>query len=178
VKIENSTWGDIGPAELQALRAEAKPCLRCGMLATVDPITHASRYGHAPVIADGAGRLAWSMDALSWVADEPEPEPEPEPWSCPCYSCDGQCGCDTPDPNYKLTHRGPMCRACAGKADVTDDHLTGVQATISQDRVRLVVDTWGWPNSSAWLDIEDVDALVAVLLVRRTELARERQEYK
>jgi hypothetical protein len=63
--IPNDTYGKITRAELDAMRASAGRCTTCGMLATVDPVFHATRYGHAPVIAgpDGA-RLEW--DGLRW----------------------------------------------------------------------------------------------------------------
>lgn len=192
-QIENSTWGQIGPEELQALRAEAKPCLTCGMLATVDPISHAQRYDHPPVIADGSGKLTWSMDALSWVG-EPEPEAKgnpvieytltekaeaelAEPEACGCWSCNSECGSGCGP--VKLTHRGPICLRCAEMADVFDDDRTGTKATVCQDRVRLEVDTFRtFHKASTWLDLADIDALVAVLLVKRTELARQRAEYQ
>jgi hypothetical protein len=66
--VRSDTYGEITRAELADLRAAARPCLRCGMLADVDPELHASRYGHAPVIRDGSGTLTWSSDAWSWVA--------------------------------------------------------------------------------------------------------------
>lgn len=67
--IPNDTYGEITPAKLAELRALAQSCLSCGMLATVDPVFHASRYGHAPVIAGPGGtRLQW--DGASW---EPAP---------------------------------------------------------------------------------------------------------
>jgi hypothetical protein len=102
--------------------------------------------------------------------DETEPEPEP----CPCWSCDSECGSGCGP--VKLTHRGLICGPCARRADVFDDDRTGTKVTISGDRVRLDVDTFrSFHTASTFLDLADVDALVAALLVKRTELARERQ---
>jgi hypothetical protein len=57
--VRNDTYGEITRAELAEMRANAKPCTYCGMLATVDPAFHASRYGHAPTISDGGRELTW-----------------------------------------------------------------------------------------------------------------------
>jgi hypothetical protein len=65
--MDNDTYGQITRDELAALRANASRCLRCGMLATVDPVFHASRYGHQPVIAGKLGELAWSSATLTWT---------------------------------------------------------------------------------------------------------------
>lgn len=67
---QNDTYGELTNEELAAARDGAKPCVQCGMLATVDPILHESRYGHAPVVKDGTGELIWSSDGLSWIANE------------------------------------------------------------------------------------------------------------
>lgn len=48
----NDTYGKITDLEHANLRNYARPCRRCGMLATVDPVMHESRYGHAPVYRD------------------------------------------------------------------------------------------------------------------------------
>jgi hypothetical protein len=69
--VQNDTYGEMSRDELAAMRASAKSCLTCGMLADIDPIAHESRYGHAPVVADGTGRLVWSSDRFSWIADTP-----------------------------------------------------------------------------------------------------------
>jgi hypothetical protein len=66
--MDNDTYGQITRDELAALRAEAKPCLTCGMLATVDPVFHEARYAHTPRIADGAAVLAWSTAAFTWTS--------------------------------------------------------------------------------------------------------------
>ena len=55
----NDTWGDISPEELAKMRANAEPCVTCGMLATVNPVLHENRYGHAPAIARDGRRLQW-----------------------------------------------------------------------------------------------------------------------
>lgn len=69
--MQNDTYGEIDRNELAEMRANAKRCLKCGMLATVDPEFHSSRYQHAPVVADGSGQLIWSSDRFSWIANEP-----------------------------------------------------------------------------------------------------------
>jgi hypothetical protein len=46
--VQNETWGIVTADEHAAMRLNARTCTRCGMLATVDPIAHESRYGHAP----------------------------------------------------------------------------------------------------------------------------------
>lgn len=71
--VFSETWGQLSREELAEMRANAKACLICGMLATVDPILHESRYGHAPVITGTTGRKAWSARTLSWV---PQTGPE------------------------------------------------------------------------------------------------------
>jgi hypothetical protein len=56
-EVLNDTHGDLTRAELAELRADAHPCLRCGMLADVDPVLHEARYGHAPKYRDESGRV-------------------------------------------------------------------------------------------------------------------------
>jgi hypothetical protein len=69
--IRNDTYGDITREELADLRLHARPCSTCGMLATVDPVFHASRYGHAPTVRpDRSGARTsfdWSLERLGWV---------------------------------------------------------------------------------------------------------------
>ena len=55
----NDTYGEIGRDELAEMRANAKPCTTCGMLATVDPAFHEARYAHAPTIREGGRELTW-----------------------------------------------------------------------------------------------------------------------
>lgn len=63
----NETWGSLTTEELAEARAHAKSCVTCGMLATVDPIAHESRYGHAPVIRDSGGeRHVWDTSSMNW----------------------------------------------------------------------------------------------------------------
>lgn len=107
----NDTYGDLTREELAAAREQAKPCLTCGLLATVDPILHEQRYGHAPVIADGTGRLRWSADALSWIADEP-----PQ-LGIPYAFIDPETGAAT-------------CPAC-GKVIAEEHDATGEQTTVN-----------------------------------------------
>lgn len=57
--MQNDTYGDISRDELTALRAVAKTCSRCGMLATVDPVQHESRYGHAPEYRASGRTYTW-----------------------------------------------------------------------------------------------------------------------
>jgi hypothetical protein len=60
VKI-NDTYGEITDQELAEMRADAATCTICGMLATVDPVLHTSRYGHTPAIREGGRELTWSV---------------------------------------------------------------------------------------------------------------------
>lgn len=167
----NDTHGEITAAELETMRSNAGRCLTCGMLATVDPIAHAERFGHPATIADGSGRLVFSHGSLSWVAAEPEPEPEPGPVCtvADCYSCE-QAGSEPRGP-MRVTARGLMCSACAALADVIDDDGTGVKATLGRDRVVLTVDSTSGTGDSVWLTVPDVDALIMALLIKRQELA-------
>lgn len=65
----NDTRGTITSEEHAQLRAAASPCLHCGMLADVDPVLHAARYGHAPSYRDRDGRiLTWLPQARCWTA--------------------------------------------------------------------------------------------------------------
>jgi hypothetical protein len=91
----NDTFGEITAEQLAALRAEAKKCLTCGQLATVDPQFHATRYAHAPVIeGDSGARLEWT--GADW-----EPASDRDAWleaSKPCPRCLGkapgeECAC-------------------------------------------------------------------------------------
>lgn len=69
---QNDTYGEVTQAELADLRLHALRCDQCGMLATVDPVFHAARYGHAPTVhhPDGHGRGAafrWDTARREWV---------------------------------------------------------------------------------------------------------------
>jgi hypothetical protein len=66
-KIDNRTFGEIDRNELAGMHENARPCTRCGMVATVDPIHHEERYGHAPQIESGNGHLTWSAASLQWL---------------------------------------------------------------------------------------------------------------
>lgn len=70
--VWNDTWGEITRDELAAMRANARPCVRCGMLATVDPAAHAERYAHAPRYYDrDRGQLVeWAGAGWEPVTDE------------------------------------------------------------------------------------------------------------
>jgi hypothetical protein len=59
----NDTFGEITPDELDELRESASPCLKCGMIADVDPVFHENRYGHAPVREVGGLTSIWSDGA-------------------------------------------------------------------------------------------------------------------
>lgn len=65
--MQNDTYGEITRAELADLRAHALKCTTCGMLATVDPAFHASRYGHAPVVERGGVTFTWSTSRHEWI---------------------------------------------------------------------------------------------------------------
>jgi hypothetical protein len=64
--VHNDTYGDLTRAELAEMRQMANRCLKCGMLADVDPVFHERRYGHEPVRKVGALTSIWSDD--SWRA--------------------------------------------------------------------------------------------------------------
>ena len=64
--IANDTYGEITAEELADLRAHAKRCQTCGMLATVDPAFHATCYGHAPQFTDARGHWMWDQAAHRW----------------------------------------------------------------------------------------------------------------
>lgn len=66
--IRNDTYGEITSEELNALREVARPCLRCGMLATVDPAFHATRYGHRPTYRDEQGTWEFWPRTQTWTA--------------------------------------------------------------------------------------------------------------
>jgi hypothetical protein len=65
--IRNDTYGDITREELDDLRLHAQRCDHCGMLATVDPAFHASRYGHAPRTHHGPTSFRWDVRRHEWV---------------------------------------------------------------------------------------------------------------
>jgi len=68
--IRNDTYGDITRQELADLRRHAQRCMTCGMLATVDPAFHASRYAHAPRVNHGGGIIfQWNVKRHEWVRD-------------------------------------------------------------------------------------------------------------
>ena len=71
---ENDTYGEITSRELADLRSHALRCDTCGMLATVDPAFHASRYGHQPRVhhPDSSGRGArfqWDSNRHEWIQE-------------------------------------------------------------------------------------------------------------
>lgn len=67
--VQNDTFGEITREELAELRATAKKCTTCGMLATVDPVLHTNRYGHAAQFRDEDGQVwAWDSNTARWVA--------------------------------------------------------------------------------------------------------------
>jgi len=72
--VRNDTHGDLTRAELDELRAGAHPCLRCGMLADVDPVLHEDRYGHRPKYRDESGRVfVWFAGRWAEKLDESAP---------------------------------------------------------------------------------------------------------
>ncbi len=64
---QNDTYGEISYYELAALRQAARPCLRCGMLANVDPVLHAARYGHRPEYRDDQGTWEFWPRTMTWT---------------------------------------------------------------------------------------------------------------
>jgi hypothetical protein len=64
---QNDTYGEITEAELQAMRARAKNCITCGMLATVDPVFHQARYGHQPTVIYGGTTYVWATSRMRWI---------------------------------------------------------------------------------------------------------------
>jgi hypothetical protein len=66
---QNDTYGEITATELADLRLHALRCRTCGMLGTVDPAFHASRYGHAPKVDHGPNGAAfrWDVAGHRWV---------------------------------------------------------------------------------------------------------------
>jgi len=68
--IANNTYGEITAAELADLRLHALRCMTCGMLATVDPAFHASRYQHPPVVNHGGGIVfRWDTGRHEWIRE-------------------------------------------------------------------------------------------------------------
>jgi hypothetical protein len=66
-EIQNETWGIVTRDEHEAMRLNARPCSRCGMLATVDPIAHESRYGHAPEFWFDRRLHRWDVSQLRFT---------------------------------------------------------------------------------------------------------------
>ena len=64
--IQNDTYGELTRAELADLRLHARKCDHCGMLATVDPAFHYTRYGHKPTMRDDRGTWIWNPRAHKW----------------------------------------------------------------------------------------------------------------
>jgi hypothetical protein len=64
--IRNDTYGEITRGELADLRLHARKCAHCGLLATVDPVFHATRYGHAPTMRDERGTWIWNSKDHQW----------------------------------------------------------------------------------------------------------------
>ena len=65
--VQTDTYGEITRETLNNLRANAHSCIRCGMLADVDPMFHQNRYGHIPAYrADG---ITWEWDDTSYTWD-------------------------------------------------------------------------------------------------------------
>lgn len=53
--MHNDTYGEITANENIELHKSSHRCIRCGMLADVDPVFHAARYGHRPAYRDEQG---------------------------------------------------------------------------------------------------------------------------
>jgi ferredoxin-like protein FixX len=68
--MQNDTYGEITREELADLRLHAQRCLECGMLATVDPAFHATRYAHAPRVRHGRGIIfQWDGKRHEWIQE-------------------------------------------------------------------------------------------------------------
>ncbi len=65
--VYNDTYGEMTGKELAELRKQAHKCLRCGMLADVDPVLHASRYGHRPQYRDEQGTWEFFPNTMTWT---------------------------------------------------------------------------------------------------------------
>lgn len=76
--VQNDTYGEMIREELNDLRAHAQKCTTCGMLATVDPAFHASRYGHAPTVSRGGVTFTWNTAQHKWIQERPAPASETE----------------------------------------------------------------------------------------------------
>lgn len=63
---QNDTWGPISELQLAELRKTAQSCATCGMLATIDPVLHQSRYRHVPEYRDAKGLHRWNKATMSW----------------------------------------------------------------------------------------------------------------
>lgn len=65
--FQNDTYGILDQDEHDALRRAARPCVKCGMLANVDPVFHAARYGHRPVYRDEQGTWEYWPRIMTWI---------------------------------------------------------------------------------------------------------------
>lgn len=66
--IQNDTYGEMTRDKLNAMRAAAEKCSTCGMLATVDPEFHQSRYRHVPTVRREGVTLTWDSRTLTFTA--------------------------------------------------------------------------------------------------------------
>lgn len=64
---QNDTYGELTADEHTALRQTARPCIRCSMLATVDPVFHAARYSHRPAYRDDQGTWEYWPRTGTWT---------------------------------------------------------------------------------------------------------------
>ena len=64
---QNDTYGELTQAEHDALRQAAHACIRCGMLADVDPAFHAARYAHRPAYRDEQGTWEYWPRTMTWT---------------------------------------------------------------------------------------------------------------
>ena len=73
----NDTYGEISELELADLRTFAVTCRRCGMVATIDPVFHENRYGHAPAYYDvqTGSVYVWDGAAARWEVQDMDDEP-------------------------------------------------------------------------------------------------------
>lgn len=64
-------WGC--PPSLVTPEATREKCIRCGMVANVDPSLHTERYGHVPEVIRGLGtsarRLRFSFETYAFTEE-------------------------------------------------------------------------------------------------------------
>lgn len=125
------------------------------------------------VTTDNATNAEGLADAREAAAEDPRACYNAP--ACPCYSCDRQCGGtihpQSCGPVEADAEGRPICRTCRDLAQVWGDHRTGLQATVTQDRVRVAVKF----GESAWLNPESARAFAGVLMEQAARLDKQRE---